>query len=64
MDNYFYTNFEKLGHLGEGAFGEVFKVRDKMDEQFYAVKEIKDKGQLKFFLEEMFSKFYSRRKCN
>ena len=40
------NNFEVLGHLGAGGFGQVFKVRDKIDDQFYAVKKITNQGQL------------------
>ena len=40
------NNFEELGELGAGGFGQVFEVKDKIDEQFYAVKKITDKGQL------------------
>jgi membrane-associated tyrosine/threonine-specific cdc2-inhibitory kinase len=34
----FAANFEILGELGSGAFGDVYKVRSKMDCQLYAVK--------------------------
>lgn len=33
--------FEILSKLGEGAFGQVFKVRRKEDGEFYALKKIK-----------------------
>jgi membrane-associated tyrosine- and threonine-specific cdc2-inhibitory kinase len=34
----FATSFENLGELGSGAFGDVYKVRSKADNQLYAVK--------------------------
>lgn len=33
--------FEILAKLGEGAFGQVFKVRRKQDGEIYALKKIK-----------------------
>ena len=42
-------NFEELDHLvGAGGFGQVFKVRDKIDNQFYAAKKITGQGQFNF----------------
>nr|XP_022909157.1 eIF-2-alpha kinase GCN2 isoform X1 [Onthophagus taurus] len=32
------TEFEVLHTIGKGAFGEVFKVRNKLDQRFYAIK--------------------------
>lgn len=36
----YYENFEELENLGKGAFGQVVKVRNKLDGRFYAVKKI------------------------
>ena len=33
--------FDVLGELGRGAFGEVLKVRNKLDSRFYAIKRIR-----------------------
>jgi translation initiation factor 2-alpha kinase 4 len=33
--------FEVLGELGRGAFGEVLKVRNKLDLRIYAIKRIR-----------------------
>ena len=33
----FETDFETLSFLGQGAFGEVFKVRNRLDGQVYAL---------------------------
>ena len=45
MEFSYLNNFEELSHLGTGGFGEVFKVKDKTDEQFYAVKKIRIQGK-------------------
>ena len=37
----FHTDFEVVELLGKGGFGEVFKVRNKVDRLYYAVKRIK-----------------------
>lgn len=34
-------DFEELGRLGKGGFGEVVKVRNRMEGTFYAIKKIK-----------------------
>lgn len=39
--SYYKQCFEELGMLGEGSFGEVYKVRSKDDGKFYAVKKSK-----------------------
>lgn len=39
-------DFEVLNKLGEGAFGQVFKVKRKVDGQVYAMKKVQ-----KFFIE-------------
>ncbi len=41
--NKFITDFEVIQKIGEGSFGEAFKVRSKIDGQFYAVKKAKEK---------------------
>jgi histidyl-tRNA synthetase len=35
------SDFEELQHIGKGAFGEVVKVRNKLDGRIYAIKKIK-----------------------
>lgn len=37
-ETYFEQCYEVIGKVGEGSFGEVFKVRSKEDGKFYAVK--------------------------
>ncbi|KAL9656385.1 hypothetical protein ABK040_005151 [Willaertia magna] len=39
------TDFEELEALGEGGFGRVFKVRNKLDQRIYAIKKIKFNSQ-------------------
>lgn len=43
------TEFEVLGELGKGAFGEVLKVRNKLDSRFYAIKRIRINPNNKLF---------------
>lgn len=40
-DSYFEQCFETIRKLGEGSFGEVFKVRSRDDGRFYAIKKTK-----------------------
>lgn len=40
-DSYYEQCFETIHKLGEGSFGEVFKVRCKSDGRFYAIKKTK-----------------------
>lgn len=35
------SNFDILSRLGEGAFGQVYKVKRKSDDVVYALKKIK-----------------------
>lgn len=35
------TEFEVIGVVGHGAFGEVLKVKNKLDSRFYAIKRIR-----------------------
>ena len=44
MEFSYKNNFEEIVLLGEGGFGQVFKVKDKNHDQFYAVKKINVKG--------------------
>ena len=37
----FESKFEKLEDLGEGGFGQVFKVRHILDKNIYAIKRVK-----------------------
>eukprot|EP00762_Andalucia_godoyi_P006722 ANDGO_06190.mRNA.1 eIF-2-alpha kinase GCN2 len=34
----YYTDFEEIEYIGKGAFGQVVKVRNKLDNRFYAIK--------------------------
>ena len=43
QSGYFVNNFEVISKIGEGSFGEAFKVRSKMDGQVYAIKKAKAK---------------------
>lgn len=35
------TEFEVIGVIGQGAFGEVLKVKNKLDLRYYAIKRIR-----------------------
>lgn len=39
----YHTDFEEIKKLGTGAFGAVFKCRNRLDGLFYAIKKVKDK---------------------
>ena len=42
----YHTDFEEIKKLGQGGFGEVVQVKNKLDGRFYAIKKIKlKKGQ-------------------
>lgn len=48
--------FEEVGKLGKGAFGEVVKARNRMEGTFYAIKKIKHKqNKLETLLSEVLS---------
>ena len=44
-ENRFNKKFDVLSELGSGGFGTVFKVKQKDNDMFTAVKKIKLKGQ-------------------
>jgi membrane-associated tyrosine/threonine-specific cdc2-inhibitory kinase len=41
ITNRFNTDFEVLAKIGEGSFGEAFRVRSRIDGKLYAVKKAK-----------------------
>lgn len=43
IENRFLTDFQTLSKLGEGTFGEAFKVISRIDGQMYAVKKAKER---------------------
>ncbi|CAK9442012.1 uncharacterized protein LODBEIA_P58110 [Lodderomyces beijingensis] len=48
--------FEEIGRLGKGGFGDVVKARNKMEGTFYAIKKIKHRaGKLDSILNEVLS---------
>lgn len=48
--------FEEIGRLGKGGFGEVVKARNRMEGTFYAIKKIKHKSnKLETLLSEVLS---------
>lgn len=49
-------DFEEVGRLGKGGFGEVFKARSRMEGTFYAIKKIKHRAhKLDSLLSEVLS---------
>ncbi|EDK47294.1 conserved hypothetical protein [Lodderomyces elongisporus NRRL YB-4239] len=49
-------DFEEIGRLGKGGFGDVVKVRNKMEGTYYAIKKIKHKAnKLDSILNEVLS---------
>ena len=38
-----YTEFDVIAKIGEGTFGEAFKVKSRIDGRFYAVKKAKER---------------------
>ena len=47
--NRYITTFEELAPIGSGGFGEVFKVKDRFDEQLYAVKKVIIESEISFY---------------
>ena len=45
-------SYEEIEELGRGGFGRVIKVLNKLDNKFYAVKEISIKGKTKDEIEK------------
>ena len=43
------TEFEVIGVVGHGAFGEVLKVKNKLDSRFYAIKRIRTNPNSKVY---------------
>ena len=39
MSIYTYDRFEKIEELGRGAYGQVYKVKDRLSNNYYALKE-------------------------
>lgn len=55
-DSRYKREFEEVGKLGKGAFGEVVKARNRMEGTFYAIKKIKHKhNKLETLLSEVLS---------
>ena len=58
--------YEKIKILGEGGYGSVFQVKSKLDNKFYAIKEIIIKNEMKDKIEnikkeaDILSKFNSK----
>lgn len=40
----YHRDFEEVGRIGKGGFGEVYKVRSRMEGTFYAVKKVKHRS--------------------
>lgn len=56
QDSRYERDFEEVGMLGKGGFGEVVKVRNRMEGTFYAVKKIKHRAdKLETLLSEVLS---------
>lgn len=55
----FASEFETLGLLGSGSFGQVYKVKNKLDGCLYAVKMVKQKVQGKTGRERVLKEVYA-----
>ena len=51
MDNL--SNYQNKGKLGEGGFGKVFKVLNKVENKYYAMKIIPNLIELKIDLKTL-----------
>lgn len=55
-DSRYETEFEEVGKLGKGGFGEVVKARNRMEGTFYAIKKIRHRAdKLEGLLSEVLS---------
>ena len=48
--------YERVGHLGQGTYGEVFKARDKSTGELVAVKRIKMENEKEGFRSRLFER--------
>ncbi|KAJ8140889.1 hypothetical protein OY671_005928 [Metschnikowia pulcherrima] len=56
IESRYAREFEEVGKLGKGGFGEVVKARNRMEGTFYAIKKIKHRqDKLENLLNEVFS---------
>lgn len=56
LDSRYEREFEEVGKLGKGGFGEVVKARNRMEGTFYAIKKIKHRAdKLEGLLSEVLS---------
>jgi alpha-tubulin suppressor-like RCC1 family protein len=46
-NGYYEKNFEKIGELGSGSFARVYKVLSKVNNKFYAIKQIYFKNEMR-----------------
>jgi hypothetical protein len=52
--NKYISDFKELELIGEGSFGKVYKVFNRLDQQQYAIKMISFEGIFQLFLEIFF----------